>query len=192
MKPRNLARRGRRRRLDRGVSEMIATILLVAITVVLAAVLYVLVSGLTKAPATTPIGSAFAIGTVYEATSGSGAAQRWYYNASVQSAGGGITWGDMIFQVQASSGSVVPNGPLTITVTNGPSSCNLATYTFSSALWGYAATNPCASVPVGPNALVASGAALQLVSSTSLQQSGISLVAFGQGPFSGSTSFALP
>jgi len=43
-----------RRNRKRGVSPIIATILLVAITVVLAAVLYVLVSGLTKSGASTP------------------------------------------------------------------------------------------------------------------------------------------
>jgi len=43
-----------RRRNDRGVSPIIATILLVAITVVLAAVLYVLVAGLTKSGVSTP------------------------------------------------------------------------------------------------------------------------------------------
>lgn len=46
--------RSYRRKHKRGVSPIIATILLVAITVVLAAVLYVLVSGLTKSGASTP------------------------------------------------------------------------------------------------------------------------------------------
>jgi flagellin-like protein len=46
--------RVRRRRNLRGVSPIIATILLVAITVVLAAVLYVLVSGLTRTGVSTP------------------------------------------------------------------------------------------------------------------------------------------
>jgi len=43
-----------RKNRKRGVSPIIATILLVAITVVLAAVLYVLISGLTKTGASTP------------------------------------------------------------------------------------------------------------------------------------------
>jgi archaeal type IV pilus assembly protein PilA len=51
-----------RKARKRAVSPIIATILLVAITVVLAAVLYVLISGLTHGPGNTPIGSAFAIG----------------------------------------------------------------------------------------------------------------------------------
>ncbi len=51
-----------RKARGRAVSPIIATILLVAITVVLAAVLYVLISGLTHGPGNTPIGSAFAMG----------------------------------------------------------------------------------------------------------------------------------
>ncbi|MGP8077558.1 MAG: archaellin/type IV pilin N-terminal domain-containing protein [Thermoplasmata archaeon] len=57
------ARRWRKTR-QRGVSPIIATILLVAITVVLAAVLYVLVSGLTRSGASTPysLGMTAAVG----------------------------------------------------------------------------------------------------------------------------------
>jgi len=50
----NRSRIAYRRKHKRGVSPIIATILLVAITVVLAAVLYVLVSGLTRSGASTP------------------------------------------------------------------------------------------------------------------------------------------
>ena len=49
-----LNRMARARARRRGVSPIIATILLVAITVVLAAVLYVLISGLTHSGASTP------------------------------------------------------------------------------------------------------------------------------------------
>lgn len=58
----------RRARAQRGVSPIIATILLVAITVVLAAVLYVLVSGLTKTGAQTP----YELGMSESSASGSG------------------------------------------------------------------------------------------------------------------------
>ncbi len=57
-----------RKARKRAVSPIIATILLVAITVVLAAVLYVLISGLTHGPGNTPIGSAFAIGAPISGT----------------------------------------------------------------------------------------------------------------------------
>jgi len=52
-----------RKNRKRGVSPIIATILLVAITVVLAAVLYVLISGLTKTGASTPYDLGMAIQT---------------------------------------------------------------------------------------------------------------------------------
>jgi len=60
--------RARRRRNPRGVSPIIATILLVAITVVLAAVLYVLVSGLTRTGVSTP----YELGMGWLSSSGTG------------------------------------------------------------------------------------------------------------------------
>jgi flagellin-like protein len=61
-----------RKARKRAVSPIIATILLVAITVVLAAVLYVLISGLTHGPGSTPIGSAFAAGNPRSGTCAAG------------------------------------------------------------------------------------------------------------------------
>jgi len=181
-----------RKKGKRGVSPIIATILLVAITVVLAAVLYILISGLTKGPGNTPLGTALALGTFSEATSGSGAGQKWYYNATVQSASGGMTWSNMIFQIQTPSGGVVSTGPTTITTTNSALSCNVATYTFSSATWGAPASNACAGVTTGGGGLAVSGAQLQLTSTVSLQQVGDKVVAVGQGSFSGTATFAIP
>jgi archaeal type IV pilus assembly protein PilA len=57
-----------RKKGKRAVSPIIATILLVAITVVLAAVLYILISGLTKGPGNTPLGTAFAWGPANNVT----------------------------------------------------------------------------------------------------------------------------
>ena len=68
-------KRSWRKARKRAVSPIIATILLVAITVVLAAVLYVLISGLTHGPGNAPIGSAFAAGNAVAGNNlGSGAA----------------------------------------------------------------------------------------------------------------------
>jgi archaeal type IV pilus assembly protein PilA len=98
-------RKGRKR----GVSPIIATILLVAITVVLAAVLYVLISGLTKGPGTTPLGTAFAMGTAsaITGTAGTPACKTGdsCYTLTVESAGGGITAGSLNFKVVYSSNS---------------------------------------------------------------------------------------
>ena len=80
-----------RRANKKGVSPIIATILLVAITVVLAAVLYVLISGLTRGPGNTPLGSAMAVGsstagTSYLAAGGCGTATCYPQIISIQSA----------------------------------------------------------------------------------------------------------
>ena len=53
-----------RKARKRGVSPIIATILLVAITVVLAAVLYVLISGLTKGPGASPITGTYSVSEI--------------------------------------------------------------------------------------------------------------------------------
>ena len=176
-----------RKKSKRGVSPIIATILLVAITVVLAAVLYILISGLTKGPGSTPIGSALAVGTVNEASAGS----NFYYNMTVQTASGGMTWSNMIFQVQSAAGGVIGAGPTTITTTNAAASCNVGTYTFATALWSTPGTH-CATGSTGGSGLVVNGAAIQLVSSVSLQSQGDKLVAVGQGSFAGSAVFSIP
>ena len=113
----------------RAVSPIIATILLVAITVVLAAVLYVLISGLTHGPGSTPIGSAFTVGnptssntlgtTVASGTADTCAAATttansgiaaaiaktdWTYTVTVESST--VTFGSVLFQVKAATGSV--------------------------------------------------------------------------------------
>jgi len=163
----------------------------VAITVVLAAVLYILISGLTKGPGNTPIGTALAMGTVNEASSGSGAAARWYYNVSVQSASGGMTWASMIFQVQTSAGAGAV-GPTTITTTNGAGSCNLATYTFATAAWSVPAANACAGVTTGSGALVVAGAQIQMISTANLNNAGNTLVVVGQSSYSGTSNIGLP
>jgi archaeal type IV pilus assembly protein PilA len=177
-----------RRKGRRGVSPIIATILLVAITVVLAAVLYILISGLTKGPGNTPIGSAFTLGTIYEATAGT----NYYYNSTVQSASSSMTWSDMIFQIQNAGGGVVTTGPTTITVTNTAGSCNVATYTFSTAVWTTPATH-CATGTTGGSALVGvGGAGVDLLSSVNFNAAGYHIVVVGQSVYSGTTQFAIP
>jgi archaeal type IV pilus assembly protein PilA len=184
----NKATRRWRKKGPRGVSPIIATILLVAITVVLAAVLYILISGLTKGPGNTPIGSAFALGTINEASAGT----NYYYNTTVQSASTSMTWSDMIFQIQNSGGGVVTTGPTTITVTNSAGSCNVATYTFSTAAWTVPATH-CASGTTGGSALIgAGGAGVDFLSSVNFDAAGYSLVVVGQSVYSGTATFAIP
>jgi flagellin-like protein len=74
--------RGWRKNQRRGVSPIIATILLVAITVVLAAVLYVLVSGLTRTGASTP----YSLGMAVNSATGSGST--WVVNLALSPTSG--------------------------------------------------------------------------------------------------------
>ena len=100
----------------RGVSPIIATILLVAITVVLAAVLYVLISGLTHGPGTRPIGAAFAVGSPTAGTCWAagvtshicGTAGDRLFNLTIQESAG-VTLGDLLLEVKTSAGSVYKN-----------------------------------------------------------------------------------
>jgi len=174
----------------RGVSPIIATILLVAITVVLAAVLYILISGLTKGPGNTPLGTALAMGSPQAGTNGTA---NTYTIAITPSSG--LTPASLSFQVLSSTGviTVLPAGS-TVTII-GPQACLVATYTFASNVWAngpVTATNHC--TPVGTTTTVlTSGMQFYLSSgTTNLQGTGSSLSAVGVGTFSGSVPIALP
>jgi flagellin-like protein len=101
-----------RKARKRAVSPIIATILLVAITVVLAAVLYVLISGLTHGPGNTPIGSAFnagqPIGSICAAAStflAKGCLTGDYtYALTIESST--ISFGSALLQVKTAAGSI--------------------------------------------------------------------------------------
>jgi len=172
----------------RGVSPIIATILLVAITVVLAAVLYILISGLTKGPGNTPIGTAVSYGSVFEQTA---SASTFWYNTSVQTAPSGMTWSNMIFQVQGSGNNIITTGPSTITVLGTTNGCNLAVFTFSTAAWTIPAANKCTG-QLGASGGVAAGDQMVLFSTVSLTNVGDKLVVVGQGSYSGSLSISIP
>lgn len=105
-----------RKAQKRGVSPIIATILLVAITVVLAAVLYVLISGLTHGPGATPIGTAFSVGnpvqsvctTGYTFTTNGCLAGNYIYTVTIETST--VTFGSVWFEVKTSTGSILPTG----------------------------------------------------------------------------------
>lgn len=99
-------------RRHRGVSPIIATILLVAIAVVLAAVLYVLVTGLVHGPNTADIGTALAVGSpsggkcwtagVTNHVCGTAGDQLW--NFSVQSSA--VALGDVLIEIHTANGAI--------------------------------------------------------------------------------------
>jgi len=167
----------------RGVSPIIATILLVAITVVLAAVLYILISGLTKGPGNTPLGSALAIGG---ATASSGGT---VYTMSITPSSG-LTPASLNFEVVSSSGTILGSG--TSVVIFGVTGCTVATYTFSSNSWANGGAGT-ACVPAGTTTTtLSSGMQFQFTASSSLSGAGDKLVVIGVGSFSGQVTTPLP
>jgi flagellin-like protein len=114
------ARRWRRR--SRGVSDIVATLLLVAITVVLAAILYLLVTHYYSAVSTTPgLSTSLALATPQNAVGTSAlvgacaATPCNFYNMSVQDASKGLELHDLAFEVVATNDSViVPTGGIVV------------------------------------------------------------------------------
>jgi archaeal type IV pilus assembly protein PilA len=162
---------------QRGVSPIIATILLVAITVVLAAVLYILISGLTKGPGNTPIGTQLAVSPAKESTAGT---TNWY-NFTVQSAGGGLQLSNLVFQVRTTNGAFVSlPGASTMTVI-GLTGATVGTYTISSGTWAS-----------GGSTSVSNQQQIILTTPSTTSLSGDVLVILGSGTFSGSIQATIP
>ena len=163
-----------RKKTKRGVSPIIATILLVAITVVLAAVLYILISGLTKGPGNTPLGTALALGSPGEAQKG---ANNWY-NFSVASAGGGLLANNLNFQVQSATGSITTPTGWTMNVVS-LTGTTVATYNMVTGAW-----------TLGGSTAMSSQDLVDLDATTSL--SGSTMIVSGSGSFQGSISVVIP
>jgi flagellin-like protein len=185
MSNQNLGNRWRKKS-KRGVSPIIATILLVAITVVLAAVLYILISGLTKGPGNTPLGTALTLGT--PVAGGSGAATTYTMAITPSS---GLTSANLAFQVVSSS-NIIQSPPAGANITvKGVTGCLLAIYTFATNAWATpAGASACASA--GPNVVLQSGEQFVLAWGSSLSSAGNKLVVVGQGTFSSTISVSIP
>jgi flagellin-like protein len=101
----------RRRRSTRAVSPIIATILLVAIAVVLAAVLYVLVSGLAHGSSDQPLAGAFYAGPAAQVVGSTALnafcqSKHYCYSVPIDIAQSGLVLGDLEFKVVTASGVV--------------------------------------------------------------------------------------
>jgi flagellin-like protein len=191
--------RGRRRR---GVSPIIGIILLVAITVVLAAVLYVLVSGYAHDGAVaTPLGTALALGPATKVT-GTQATNSYCgkgfpcYSISIALAETSLTITSVKLVVLTASGAprIVQTSTAQISIVGGTGS--LIAYTqvahgkpLETSAWqkifpGYSAHTPLTDimtiwVKFGTKTLDPSG-------------QGFSLDVIGTGPFSGTVNLLLP
>ena len=164
------------RKRKRGVSPIIATILLVAITVVLAAVLYILISGLTKGPGNTPLGTALAVGPAAEGTNGSANT----FSFAIVSASGGLTLSNLAFQVQNTGGNVVAMTAPTLIVT-GLAGTGVASYNMATGTW-----------TAGGSLTVTNAMHLVLQTTSVLAAKGYTLVVLGSGSFSGQVSANIP
>ncbi len=169
----------------RGVSPIIATILLVAITVVLAAVLYVLISGLTKGPGSTPIGSAFGFGTAQQTSSaptGTCVAGHICYSVGIASSSSSVTTSSVSFALQA-AGSGTSFSSVSIVSLTGTA---IAIFNATSGTW----------TGLNSNALPITFSSTQTLildsGRTTTSIAGDNLVAAGTGSLQGTTTVALP
>ncbi|MGC2288877.1 MAG: archaellin/type IV pilin N-terminal domain-containing protein [Thermoplasmata archaeon] len=187
-----------RRKNGRGVSPIIATILLVAITVVLAAVLYILIQQYTKSGNNVTIGSALAIGG---STDGTGPTTTNFYNMTVESVSTTLTLGSFTFEVKSPTGSILAVGSviggvtiatLKVVVVN-PINTVVATFTpgaattFGAGCVAPTYTTACSTASAMTTQYTFS---VQVTSAAAPAPSlsGCTLVALGQGSFSGTTS----
>ena len=175
-------KRGWRKARKRGVSPIIATNLLVAITVVMAAVLYVLISSLTTGGASTvPIGTTFSYGAPSASSNSACAAPTVAgscYTVGIQSAGSSATTGNIHFAVLASGTGTTFTSVKVLSISGGV----LAIWTASSASWGSFASG----------STLAFNSTQTLLVSYTASISGDSLEAIGVGALSGTTSVVLP
>ncbi|HEY6238498.1 MAG TPA: archaellin/type IV pilin N-terminal domain-containing protein [Thermoplasmata archaeon] len=173
-----------RKKSKRGVSPIIATILLVAITVVLAAVLYILISGLTKGPGNTPLGTSLAVQSPTEAQPS--AASLHFYNFSIQSAGGGLLLNNLNFQV------LTPSGAIVVTTAAGWA-LNVLGIT-GSVVGTYAITTAAPAWTLGGTIAASSQQTIALTTPAAAANnlSGDTLIIVGVGTFSGSIAVSIP
>ena len=195
-----------RKARKRAVSPIIATILLVAITVVLAAVLYVLISGLTHGPGSTPIGSAFTAGNPISskcptgdtyATNGCLAAD-YIYTLTVESST--VTMASVLFEVKNSAGGIVSAttggfSVMTIAGVVAAQSTNAAALAMTTTFQTYSATaGACNGATCSSSSPLTSIYTIVIDMGTASPSGlGYTFVAIGTGSYSGTTgALALP
>ncbi len=186
--------RGRGRK--RGVSPIIATILLVAITVVLAAVLYVLISGLTGSSASAPI----SLAPVVQSSGVGGSGTTWYVpvgltpSASIATTAFGL-------KVQSSGGTVLGLAGSASGGSCSPTNAYVAGTTCAgvAASWYGVLTNATGKIVAiytsggwSSSVTITGGAyTLNVISATALDGQGFTLSAYGTGSASVSGTVTL-
>jgi hypothetical protein len=190
----------------------VGTILLVAIGVVLAAVLYVVVTGVAHGPGTKPIGSAFTAGKVTAGTCAAGSSQTlgavaitggckpgdFVYTLTVEAST--VTFGSVLFEVKKSSGVTYAGGSASssFAILDSGSyvaalSLTGATMAMTSSWQGYGPTT--AAPTYEPTTAITNlhTVVIDMGSATSTEGQNLQFVALGIGGYSGSTNpIALP
>ncbi|MGI0071182.1 MAG: archaellin/type IV pilin N-terminal domain-containing protein [Thermoplasmata archaeon] len=193
-------RRGRPRR--RAVSPVIGIILLVAITVVLAAVLYVMVAGLLPHTQTAPLGSEFYAGPATGNIVGSSAthaycaASHYCYSIAIDEVGGGIALNDLNFVVRTSTGATREVSQNTAQLSIVDLKGTVVAYTqvkknnpFAVTDWQKISTGFSSSTPLTTQDVIW----LQFGDEkTAPYGQGLTLECLGTGPYSGSIDVSLP
>ncbi len=179
-----LSQRWRKNR-KRGVSPIIATILLVAITVVLAAVLYVLISGLTSSTASAPISLAPAV------TSTGGGGTTWYVAVGVTPSASIATtaFGLRVTTSSATAPLAAAAAPAGCTATGTPAYTAGTTCTGVAGDWYAVLTNSAGAIVSlylsggwSASVTISGGAfTLNIVSAAQYDGNGYTLSAFGTG-----------
>jgi len=185
----------------RGVSPIIAMILLVAMVVVLAAVLYTLVGGLAQGPNKVPLGTALALGPAVQMSGSTVAASycavgHMCYSVPVAEARGSLTIGYLALSLTS------PNGAL-LAVGNGTGGFSVAN--ISGGLVAHSPSIPAGSPLFETNWTFSAGYSLATVLSSSLviwldfgtgtaslANHGYTLVVAGTGPYEGVVDVPLP
>jgi hypothetical protein len=125
-----------------------------------------------------PTGTSLALGAPTEQSAG----PNIWYNFTVQSAGGGITLGNLAFQVVTATGAIVPPGASWSLVVLGLSGTWVGTYSLGAGTW----------VSGGGEEITSGQTVVLDTGSTSLSGQGDVLNVIGAGSFQGSISVSIP
>jgi flagellin-like protein len=190
------------RRHGKAVSPIVAVLLLVAISVVLAAVLYAIAVDETRASVTVPIGTALAAGPASSVIVGTAASNafcqksHYCYSIPIDEAGSGLTIGDLNLRVLAATGSphIVSKNFAKISIVDLKNGVVASTQISKNSAfvvtdWQTLAAGESATTPMSDQQAIW----VQFGNTaTSPAHAGYSLEILGVGTFSGSIGIALP
>jgi hypothetical protein len=126
---------------------------------------------------TTPLGTDLAVGTPTETSVGG----HYWYNFTIQSAGGGLTWGNTAFQVQTAAGAIVVLPSSTTLKILSLTGSVVASYSFAAGSW-----------LTGGSLGVTSQQQISISTPAPTSLSGDKLVIIGSGSFTGQLLVTIP